>query len=451
MVVASHAAGRPHVSRGDLLRVLGIGFGIAVVVGGVVGQGIMRTPGIVAGALPSTAAVLVVWLIGGLYTLLGAVCLTELGTMSPEAGGYYVYARRAFGDATGFAVGWTDWLTYGCVLAYASIGMAEFTGTLVPSLASHVTLVALAILVAFVLLQSAGLGISSRFQTWTTLLKTLAFVALVCAAAIWRPASTGTATAMATMTVAGSIAALQAVVITFGGWQGALYFTEEDTDPARNLPRAMIGGVAMVIVIYLLVNAALLAVLPMKTLAESTLPAATAAEAIAGPAGARAITIVSLLTLPPLLNSVLMIGTRILFALGRDGFFWSGAARVNDRGAIGVATLITTATAVLLIATGTFMTLIAMTSCFLAVNYCVCCAGLIRLRYSEPGANRPFRAWGYPWSAWIVVIGAIAFLVGVIVGDPTTAAKAFGCLAAAFIAGLIVQRQRSVQSRPETS
>jgi APA family basic amino acid/polyamine antiporter len=368
--------------------------------------------------------------------------------MIPDAGGYYAYARRAFGDAVGFAVGWTDWLTYGCVLAYVSIGMAEFTATLVPWLAPHVTALALLILAAFVVLQWAGLGISSRFQTLATLLKTLAFVALVCAAAIW-PHPAHAASAAATMTVTGSIAALQAVVITFGGWQGALYFTEEDTDPSRHLPRAMIGGVAMVIVIYLLVNAALLAVLPMQALAESTLPAATAAEAIAGRAGAETITIVSLLTLPPLLNSVMMIGTRILFALGRDGFFWSAAARVNDRGAIGVATVITTGVAALLIATGSFMTLIAMTSCFLAVNYCICCAGLIRLRRTQPALPRPFRAWGYPWSAWVVVAGAVAFLGGVVVGDPPTAVKALGCLAAALVVGLILQHRETARSRPE--
>src|SRR5690348_14115181 len=323
-MMSAPVARRPPSAARHMPRLLGLAFGLAIIVGGTIGIGILRTPGLVAGALPSGAAVLAVWLVGGLYTLLGAICLTELGTMIPEAGGYYVYARRAFGDAVGFAVGWTDWLTYGCVLAYVSIGMAEFTGTLVPWLAPHVTCLALAILAAFVLLQWAGLGISSRFQTWATLLKTLAFVALVVAAAIWRRAPPAVTTAGA-MTLAGSIAALQAVVITFGGWQGALYFTEEDTDPSRHLPRAMIGGVASVIVIYLLVNAALLAVLPIAALAGSTLPAATAAEAIAGRAGAQAITIVSLLTLPPLLNSVMMIGTRILFALGRDGFFWSAA------------------------------------------------------------------------------------------------------------------------------
>jgi APA family basic amino acid/polyamine antiporter len=423
-------------------RLLGLGFGLAVIVGGTIGIGILRTPGLIATAMPSRGAILTVWLVGGLYTLLGAICFTELGTMMPTAGGYYVYARRAFGDAVGFAVGWTDWLTYCAVTGYVSIGMAEFVGTLVPSVVAHVTALALAILAAFVLLQWAGLAVSSRFQTWTTVLKAAAFVGLVVAAAVWpgtRPAGTRLPPAI---TLAGTIAAFQAVVITFGGWQSALYFTEEDTDPARHLPRAMIGGVALVIVIYLLVNLALLAVLPIPDLARSVLPAATAAEALAGPTGARAITVVSLLSLPPLLNVIVMIGARILFALGRDGLFWSGAAQVTTRGTPGTATLVTTGVAAALIATGTFTQLVALTSLFLAANYCVCCAALMRLRRVAPEAPRPFRAWLYPGSAWIVLLGAAAFVVSTVAGDPRDGTVGLIFLAAGLTIGIVVERRR---------
>ena len=126
-----------------LRRVLGVGFGLAVIVGSTLGVGILRTPGMVAGALHTPSTTLIVWLAGGLYTLLGSICLTELGTMAPQAGGYYVYARRAFGDVVGFAVGWTDWLTYCAVLGYVSIGMAEFAGMLTPALSGAVRPVAI--------------------------------------------------------------------------------------------------------------------------------------------------------------------------------------------------------------------------------------------------------------------------------------------------------------------
>jgi APA family basic amino acid/polyamine antiporter len=426
---------------GHLLRILGVGFGVAVNIGSTIGIGILATPGRVAGQLHTMGPILVAWLVGGLYTLLGANCLTELGTMAPQAGGYYVYARRAFGDWVGFAVGWTDWITYCLVLGYVSIGMASFLENLAPQLAGHGHIVAVAMLVGFVALQWAGVRISSRFQEWTTALKCLAFVALVVAGLVMAGAASGAppAASMPALTLSGVIAALQAVVITYAGWQSALYFTEEDRDPTRNLPRAMIGGVVAVIAIYLLVNLALLVILPVPTLAASALPASDAAQAIIGPRGGQIITVLCVVSLVPLLNAIMMIGTRILFALGRDRLLWGRLADVNAGGTPGIATVLTTVAAIALIATGTFQTLIAMTAFFLALNYAVCCLALVVLRRREPGVARPFRAWGYPWSAAIVVAGALAFLISALIADTRSALVATGILAAG-VAGHAVHR-----------
>ena len=144
----SSAAPPNRAKRGRLLRLLGVGFGLAVIAGSTIGIGILRAPGLVAGQISSPSAILLVWLIGGVYTLLGSICFTELGAMLPRAGGYYVYSRRAFGDTMGFAVGWTDWLAYCAVLGYVSIAIGEFTAVLVPPLAPWVRLVAIAALVA---------------------------------------------------------------------------------------------------------------------------------------------------------------------------------------------------------------------------------------------------------------------------------------------------------------
>jgi len=433
---------------GSLRRILGVGFGLAVIIGSTLGIGILRTPGLVAGQLNTPRAILIAWIVGGLYTLLGSVCLTELGTMLPSAGGYYVYARRAFGDAVGFAVGWTDWLCYCAVLGYISIGMAEFLAVLVPSLGGLVRPIAVALLVAFVGLQWAGLRVSSRFQEWATALKFVAFLALIVACLVSsasvaaQPGLSADMLPAAGPTLVGIVVALQSVVITYGGWQSALYFTEEDRDPARNLPRAMIGGVALVIGLYLLVNLALLSVLPVPVLARSTLPAADAAQAIVGGRGSQIITILSLISLPPLVNAIMMIGTRIVFAMGRDGLIWSRTASVNAGGTPGVATLVTTAVAMVLILTGTFQRLVATASFFLAANYAVCCLVLIVLRRREPALPRPFRAWGYPWSAYLVLIGAAVFLAGVLVGDPVNSAVALSLLAAGMAGRAVFMRSR---------
>src|SRR5207249_8151315 len=173
--------------KGGLRRILGVGFGLAVIVGSPLGIGIRRTPGLVAGQLPNRTAILAVWIAGGLYTLVGAACLAELGTMLPEAGGYYVYARRAFGDAVGFAVGWTDWITYCAVLGYVSIAIGEFTALLLPTLAGYEKAVAILTLAALAALQLAGLRISSRFQEIATVVKCGAFLTVVVAAMVFAP------------------------------------------------------------------------------------------------------------------------------------------------------------------------------------------------------------------------------------------------------------------------
>jgi APA family basic amino acid/polyamine antiporter len=190
----------------------------------------------------------------------------------------------------------------------------------------------------------------------------------------------------------------------------------------------MIGGVAAVIVVYLLVNVALVTVLPLGQLAHSTLAAADAAQILIGERGRMVITILSIVSLPPMLNAILMIGTRILFAMGRDGLLWRRAATVTAGGTPAAAMLATTVVALGLIATGTFQRLVAVVSFFLAGNYFVCCLALIVLRRREPNRARPFRAWGYPWSAALVLAGAAAFLVGAAIGDTINAAGAIGLL-----------------------
>jgi APA family basic amino acid/polyamine antiporter len=407
-------------SSRPLLRILGLTFGLAVILGGTIGVGILRTPGTVAAELGSRTLILTVWTLGGLYTLLGALCFAELGTALPQTGGYYVYSRRAFGDAFGFLTGWTDWVTYCAVLGYISIATGEFSLALVPELSDlglGVTSIALAALSAFILLQWMGLKVSSRAQEITSLVKFVAFLALV--AACFRrpgPASVPEIDRPESLFFA-VVIALQSVTITYGGWQSALYFAEEDRDPAKNLPRSMVGGVGLVVVVYLLVNLALLHVLPLPELATSMLPAADAAQVVFGPGGQRFVTMLSLISLLPLLNAILMVGTRILFALSRDIPRWSRAAKVSEGGTPVVAMLVTAAGAMLLAASGTFEKLVAIASFYLATNYFVCCVALLVLRRREPDLPRPFRAWGYPASAILVAGGAGIFLAGAVVGD----------------------------------
>jgi APA family basic amino acid/polyamine antiporter len=431
------------VSRtsGQLRRVLGVGFGLAVSIGGTIGVGILRTPGLVAQQLHVPLLILFFWVAGGIYTLLGASCFTELGLMLPRAGGFYVYVRRAFGDTAGFAVGWTDWLMYCSILGYLSIAIAEFIAALgvIPSGAIRSSSVL--ILVSIVALQWLGIRISSLFQEVTTALKCVAFLVLVAACLLVSTGRYPSAALPSSMTFSGMVVALQAIVITYGGWQSPLYFIEEDRDPASNLPRIMIGGVLSVIAIYVLVNIALIKVLPMSELSGATFPAADAARILVGKQGQNLITVLSVISLVPLLNAITMMGTRVIFALGRDRLFWSRTATVNPKGTPNTATLLTAAIAAGLIATGTFQRLIAMTSFFMAANYAICCVALVVLRRREPDLPRPYLAWGYPYSAWLVGVGSVMFLLGMLAGDVLNGLAAIGLLAIGLIGRALFSRR----------
>ena len=425
----------------QLRRVLGVGFGLAVSVGGTIGVGILRTPGLVAEQLHVPSVILLLWVSGGIYTLFGASCFTELGLMLPRAGGFYVYVRRAFGNTAGFAVGWTDWVMYCSVLGYLSIAIAEFIAALGGISADTVRIAAVLIVLGVVGLQWFGIRISSQFQEVTTSLKCIAFLVLVSGCLVIPTGENASKTVSPSVTFSGLTVALQAIIITYAGWQSPLYFIEEDRDPARNLPRAMIGGVLSVLGIYLLVNIALLKALPMSELSGATLPAADAARVIAGPYGRNLIILLSIISLVPLLNAITMIGTRVIFGLGRDRLFWSRTSTVTSAGTPDTAALLTAAVAVVLIATGTFQRLIAMTSFFLAANYSLCCIALVVLRHQEPELPRPHQAWGYPWSPWLVAAAGVMFLFGMLTGDIFNGVAAIGLLAVGLIGRALFNRR----------
>ncbi len=421
------------MSDHKLLRILGAGFGVAVIIGAVIGVGILRTPGEVAGHLADSRLILAMWLGGGIYALLAAMSVTELGTMLPETGGYFIFSRRAFGDAIGFTVGWTDWIGQTSAIAYASIAFGEFAGALIPYLAARESLIGIAIIAVFGILQWTGLRSSSRVQQATSLIKALAFLALVVACfRIGNPPRAAQAPERTEPLAIAVILAVQAIILTYDGWYEALYFTEEIRDPVRQLPRSMIGGVALVTVIYVLVNAAVLYVVPLRIMAGSKLPAAEAALRVFGPSGGRIVTALSLISLPPMINAVMLCAPRILYAMSRGGLFPARMSKVSARGNPDRALAMTAALAMLLVASGTFKTLIAVASVIFVVNHCFALTALFVLRHREPNLPRPFRAWGYPWISGAVLFAAVAILAGSLFSDPRHSLYAAGLIALSF-------------------
>lgn len=432
----------------SLLKVLGVAFGVAVIVGNTIGTGIVRTPGDIAAALPRPALYLGMWVAGGAWALLAALTTAELGAMIPRSGGQYVFARRALGEYPGFVVGWSDWISSCASLAAGAIAIGEFSGGLAPALAGRGAATAAAVVLGFTALQWIGVRTADRTQQAVSLLKTLALAGLV-AVCFALPHETPAPAAAALLPVGlplltAVVVSLQGVIFTYDGWNGMLYFSGEVREPGRDIPRAMAGGVVVVMAVYVALNLAFLHVLPLARMAHEPLVAGAAAAAILGPRGdlvLRAIMIVSLLGAA---NAILMISSRVPYAMGADRLAPAVMARVNAGGTPTVALLASAAVALALLLTGTFATVLALAAFFFVLNYAASFASLFVLRWREPGLPRPYRAVGYPWVAGLLLLNSVAFLVANVVGDTRNSLRSLALLAFSYPVFLGIRWRRRV-------
>jgi APA family basic amino acid/polyamine antiporter len=377
-----------------------------------------------------------VWAVGGAYALLGALQLAELGAMIPRSGGQYVFARHALGAYPGFIVGWSDWISTCGSMAAACLVVGEFSVALFPGLGDRAAPIAAAAVVVFTLAQWRGIRWGRDIQNITSALKAVAFVFLAAAAfSIGGHATSPVAvTPPAGLALAGAVVlSLQSVIYTYDGWSATIYFSEEVEHPGRDIPRSLLGGVLAIIAIYLLVNLALLFVLPAAALAGQTFAAGTVAGIIFGAWGDpvfRTIVIVSMLSG---INSNQLMATRVLFAMSRDGLLTRTGAIVNEGGTPTVALLVSGIVAVLFVAFGqTFGRLITVLAFYFVANYALSFVSLFVLRRREPERARPYRAWGYPWTTALALLGSIGFLAGAIASDTANSLVALLVLVASY-------------------
>jgi APA family basic amino acid/polyamine antiporter len=406
--------------------VLGVWFGIAVAVGNAIAAGIVRTPGDIAKLLPNAWLFIGVWIVGGLYALFGASSLAELGASIPRSGGQYNFSRRAIGEYAGFIVGWSDWLSTCGTAAAVSIVIAEYSSYFFPAAAGRESLIAVGIISGFFLLQWRGIRWGRGTQLITSALKTAAFVVLVGAcfalgdhARAAPPASASPAPAMpgGWPFVIAIILSLQAVVYTIDGWDGVVYVGGEVRNPGRDVPRAIFGSVFSVMGIYLLLNLAVLYVLPMNEIAGNDFALGAAAARIFGRYGDPVIRLIMIVSMLSSMNANQIFCTRTLHAMSCDGLFFGRAARVNKGGTPVLALFLSTIAGILFLLTGTFERVIDMLAFFFVANYTLSYASLFVLRKREPEMARPYRAWGYPWTTGIALFASLVFLIASIITD----------------------------------
>jgi len=411
---------------GQLKQVLGLAFGLAVLVGNTIGMGILRTPGEVAAAVPSGPLFMLLWALGATYALLGALSVAELSAMHPRSGGLFPLVHRGLGPFAGFVAGWTDWVATCGSLGAVALVLGEYLGPLLPALRASPASVAATVVITFALLQWRGIRIGDVAQQVTSLLKTIGLVGLAGAALVMSPATAGAAPGPPSAGVPGGfvlvaaiVVGLQSVIYTYDGWTGPVYFGEEVKDPGRDIPRSMIGGVILVLAIYLALNLAFLRAVPIEQMAGDPFVAATAAERLFGARGDTVLRVLMIVSLLASVNALVLMASRIPFALSREALMPRALQRVNAGGTPTPSLLASVAVALAFTQTGAIDTLLALLAFFFVANYVLVFVALFRLRVREPEAHRPFRVPAYPWVPGVALAGSVAFLIAAIAGDRT--------------------------------
>jgi APA family basic amino acid/polyamine antiporter len=372
--------------------------------------------------------------------------MAELGAAIPRSGGQYNFSRRALGDYAGFIVGWSDWLSTCGTAAAVAIVIAEYSGALFPVLSGNLTvlghmrielIVAVFVILGFFVLQWRGIRWGSGAQLSTAALKTGAFLILVMACFLLggpahRAAQQSTASSFASPSgwplIVAIMLGLQGVIYTVDGWDGVIYFGEEVRNPGRDIPRAIFGSVFSIMGIYLSLNLVALYILPMNEISGNNFVLGTVADRIFGKLGDPIIRSIMVISMLSCLNANQLFCSRTLYTMSCDGLFFRRAARVNPGGTPVMALFLSTVVGVLFLLTGTFERVIAMLSFFFVANYALSYASLFVLRKREPEMVRPYRAWGYPWTAGIALVASVLFLAGSILTDQKNAPWALATL-----------------------
>ena len=460
-------ATHPRKERGKLLQILGVGFGIAVAVGNTISAGIVRTPGDIAARLPNHWLFFTVWFGGAFYALMSAFQLAELASTIPKSGGQYNFSRRAIGDYAGFIVGWSDWLSTCGTTGAVGIVIGEYMahmfppfdgffqlrgsfGALVtrlsPDLANvpKLKITAVSAILLFAVLQWKSISMGSKVQNFTTVLKGFVFFIIVVAcftvgghlrqayeAAPLAQAAVPIVVPAGAALVTALLLGIQATIYTYDGWDGVIYFGDEIKNPGYLVPRAIFASLFSIVLIYLLVNAAVLYVLPMNEIAGNNFSLGLAAERVFGHHGDFIFRSIMVLALFSSLNALHLMAARVIYAMSRDGLFFRAVSRVNKGGTPTLGLLLSALVGVAF-AIFSFERVIAMLAFFFVTNYMLSFVSMFLLRAREPELARPYRAWGYPWTTAIALLGSLAFLLEAIREDRTNSVLTLIALACSY-------------------
>ena len=418
--------------RPELSRDLGVSHAAAVVVGTIIGSGIFLVPSEMMQAVGSAKLVYLAWIVGGLLSFFGALTYAELGAARPHAGGEYVYVRDGYGPLAGFLYAWT-WFVIAKPASIATVvtGFVRILGTFhvfsffsanIISSPFAITwgqfvAIAAAILISF--LNYLGIKKAGEFQLVFTLLKVAMILGIVavCFSGAGDVSTRGWSNFTGTFAgakggIAGFMAALVAALWAYDGWNDLNMVAGEVQEPERNIPIALIAGVATVGLLYILVNAGVQYVLPADAIAATPRPASDAVALVMGRFGAGIVSAGIALSMLVALNGTIMSGARVPFAVARDGYFFKALAEVHPRfHTPSVALIVQAVLSILLLLVGAnFRQLFSLAIFAEWLFYLIAGSTIFVFRHREPDSSRPYRMWGYPFIPAIFVAVAAALL-----------------------------------------
>jgi len=403
--------------------------------------------------LPSTFWIMGLWVAGGIYCFICSDVFAELGTTITRSGGLYTFAQRGLGDFAGFLLGYADCASICAANAALSVVIGEYLGVLLPGVAGHEVAIAAIVILTLGLLNWVGVRWGSAIQQTTTLLKTLAFIALIVACFVVSPPTqvphpvlpfpTGLAFATSLLL------AVQGVVFTYDSYYYVIYSSEEIENPVQVIPRAIFGSIALITAIYILLNLAFLRLIPLGAIAGDKFVGGSAAAIIFGPHGDTVIRVLVIVSILGTINAYMLAAPRILRSMAQDGLFARWATRVNAGGTPSVGLLVGTLASLAFLALAfkggrIFERILAVGAFFIVFNYALAFLSYFGLRRKEPTLERPYRA--KSWTGKLALAGAGIFLIAAVVTDTGNSLIALGVVAAAWPIFLIVRTARPVST-----
>jgi APA family basic amino acid/polyamine antiporter len=394
-----------------------------VAVGSAIGSGIFLTPSQIAAQLPSPGMIMLVWALGGVIALAGALTFAELGSMFPQAGGVYVYLREGYGDLFGFLYGWAYLLviTSGAMAAL-TIAFASYLAFIFPMSQTAITLVALLAIVVVTVVNIVRVKAGEIFSNIFTGLKLAGIAGLVAVGLLFGEANTMRVTVE--VTPSGSLTtafglALIGVLWSYGGFQHASYVAGEAIDPRRTVPRAMVFGAAIVAVVYLLTNLAYMFLLPVPDIAASDSVAADAVSTVI-PFGGTLIALVIAISVFGTAGIFALSTPRIYYAMAEDGVFFRKLAEVHPRFRTPANAILLQSSwaVVLLLFWGTFEDVITYVVFMDWVFFALAGAAVFIFRRTRRDVERPYKTWGYPVTPALFVGISVWFVINTLVQRP---------------------------------